>query len=73
MALMVKNKLTLRGFIVSDHDDLAAEMRSTVAPKVAAGEISSRETVVEGGIPAAPQAFLDLLRGKNTGKMLVRC
>ena len=48
-------------------------MRETVAPKVASGEIATRETVVEGGIPAAPQAFLDLLRGANTGKMLVRC
>ena len=30
-----------------------------------------RETIVEGGIEAAPQAFIDLLRGANTGKMVV--
>ena len=36
-----------------------------------AGGMKYRETVVEGGIEAAPQAFIDLLRGANTGKMLV--
>jgi len=30
------------------------------------------ETIVDGGVDAAPQAFLDLMRGANTGKMLVR-
>ena len=32
---------------------------------------TSRETVRDG-IEAAPQAFLDLFSGGNTGKMLVR-
>ena len=36
------------------------------------GRVKFRETVVEGGIEAAPQAFIDLLRGANTGKMVVR-
>ena len=31
-----------------------------------------RETIVDGGVEAAPQAFIDLLRGANTGKMVVR-
>jgi hypothetical protein len=30
-----------------------------------------RETVVDG-LERAPEAFIDLLRGGNTGKMLVR-
>ena len=38
---------------------------------IAAGKITSRETVHEG-IEAAPQAFLGLFSGGNTGKMLVR-
>ena len=38
---------------------------------IAAGKVTSRETVREG-IEAAPQAFLDLFSGGNTGKMLVR-
>jgi NADPH-dependent curcumin reductase CurA len=30
-----------------------------------------KETVVDG-LDNAPQAFIDLLRGANTGKMIVR-
>jgi NADPH-dependent curcumin reductase CurA len=43
---------------------------SEVAPLVAKGELKFEETVVDG-IRNAPQAFLDLLDGANTGKMLV--
>jgi NADPH-dependent curcumin reductase CurA len=38
---------------------------------VADGRIVVRETVREG-LEAAPQALIDLLRGENVGKMLVR-
>ena len=36
------------------------------------GRVKFRETIVDGGVEAAPQAFIDLLRGANTGKMVVR-
>jgi hypothetical protein len=35
------------------------------------GEIAHAETIVDG-LDRAPGAFIDLLRGANTGKMLVR-
>jgi NADPH-dependent curcumin reductase CurA len=38
---------------------------------VASGKLKSRETVHEG-LEAAPDAFLGLFSGENTGKMLVR-
>jgi len=38
---------------------------------VASGELRYRETVVDG-IERMPEAFIGLLRGDNTGKMLVR-
>ncbi len=41
------------------------------APLIASGSIVVRETIVDG-LEHAPQAFIDLLRGANTGKMLVR-
>ena len=71
MFLMVARKLTLRGFIVSDHTDLRAEFTERVSDLLTSGRLVVRETVREGLEDAVP-AFLDLLRGGNTGKMIVR-
>jgi NADPH-dependent curcumin reductase CurA len=35
------------------------------------GKLKYRDTIVEG-IENAPQAFIGLLQGENTGKMLVK-
>jgi NADPH-dependent curcumin reductase CurA len=72
MFLAVGKRLTLRGFIVRDHSDRAADFLREVGGWLREGRIVARETVVEGGVQAAPQAFMDLLSGANTGKMLVR-
>jgi NADPH-dependent curcumin reductase CurA len=71
LSLLVGKRLTLRGFLVGDHTDLRPEFQETVAGWLRAGELQARETVREG-LENAPQAFLDLLRGGNTGKMIVR-
>ena len=42
-----------------------------VGPLLKAGKIKYRETIVEG-IENAPKAFLGLLKGENSGKMLVK-
>jgi hypothetical protein len=42
-----------------------------MGPWLASGAVKSRETIVEG-LEAAPDAFLGLFKGENTGKMLVR-
>jgi NADPH-dependent curcumin reductase CurA len=67
----VLKRLTLRGFIVRDHDDLRPEFESRVAGWLRSGEVTARETVMEGLDNAAP-ALLSLLAGGNVGKMLVR-
>jgi NADPH-dependent curcumin reductase CurA len=72
LALAIGKRLTLRGFIIFDHADRQAAFLEEVAPLLRDGRITARETIVDGGIEAAPQAFIDLLRGANTGKMLVR-
>ena len=71
MFLVVGKRLSLRGFIVGDHTDLRPQFVETVTGWLRSGELQARETVRDGLDDAVP-AFLDLLRGGNTGKMVVR-
>jgi NADPH-dependent curcumin reductase CurA len=71
LSLLVGKRLTLRGFLVGDHADLRPEFAETVGGWLRAGDLVVRETMREGLEEAVP-AFLDLLRGGNTGKMVVR-
>lgn len=70
MFMAASKRLTLRGFIVTDHADRREAFEEEVGGWVRNGDIVVRETVVEG-IAQAPHAFIALLRGANTGKMLV--
>jgi hypothetical protein len=65
------NRVTIRGFIVSDHADRLGDFLRDMTAWVAAGRVKYREDVVEG-LDRAPAAFIGLLRGQNFGKMLVR-
>ena len=67
----IGKNLTLRGFIVGRYDHLADEYRSRAADWLAEGRLRGDETFRDG-LENAPQAFIDLLAGANTGKMLVR-
>jgi hypothetical protein len=67
----VLKRLTLRGFIVRDHDDLRPEFERRVADWLRSGRITARETVADG-LDNAAGALLSLLDGGNIGKMLVR-
>src|SRR5262245_47775336 len=71
MFLIVTRRITIRGFIVLDWAGEGKSFVSEVAPLVASGQIKARETVIEG-LENAPHAFLELLRGGNTGKMVVK-
>lgn len=68
---IIPKRLTLRGFIVSDHMDRMADFTRDVGGWLTEGRVRSRETVVDG-IDNAPAAFIGLLRGDNIGKMVVR-
>jgi len=71
LGLVITKRLTLRGFIVSDHSGRMPDMIAEVSGWLREGKLSHAETVVDG-LDRAPDAFIDLLRGANTGKMLVR-
>ncbi len=69
--MLFTKRLTVQGFIVSDHYDRFDEFLAEVGPLVRDGRLRYHETIVDG-IEQAPAAFLGLLRGANIGKMLVK-
>jgi NADPH-dependent curcumin reductase CurA len=71
LGLVITKRLTLRGFIVSDHARRMPDMIADVSAWLRDGTLTHAETVVDG-LDHAPDAFIDLLRGANTGKMIVR-
>ena len=64
-------RLTMRGFIVSEHIELWPQGLTELGGLVATGKLKFRESVAEG-LAAAPEAFIGLLKGKNFGKQLVK-
>ena len=72
MALLVGKRARLRGFIVGDHWARFGEFRAEVEQLHAEGRLKIPEAIVEGGIEAAPRAFVEMLRGEHLGKVVVR-
>ncbi|MGP3920882.1 NADP-dependent oxidoreductase [Nonomuraea sp. 10N515B] len=68
---VVTKRLTLRGVLVTDHLHRFPEYIAQAAAWLTDGGLRTEETVVEG-LEQAPDAFLGVLHGANTGKMLVR-
>lgn len=68
---LITRGLTLQGFTLGSYLHLAPEFQHTVAPWFTDGRIAYDETVVDG-IEHTVEAFLAMMRGANTGKMLVR-
>ncbi|GAA1215632.1 NADP-dependent oxidoreductase [Kitasatospora nipponensis] len=71
LALAIGKRLRLEGMLVSDHAALKPQFVAEVAGWLKDGSLRSEETVVDG-VEHAVDAFLGLLRGENTGKMVVR-
>jgi NADPH-dependent curcumin reductase CurA len=68
---VLTKRLSVRGFIVSDHSDRWDDFYRDVSGWIRAGRIKYREDVVDG-LERAPEAFIGLLQGRNFGKLLVR-
>ena len=69
--LILQSRLTIEGFIVSEHMEVWPEALKELGTLVATGKLKYRESVAEG-IASAPEAFLGLLKGRNFGKQLVK-
>ncbi|MFE2542395.1 NADP-dependent oxidoreductase [Actinacidiphila glaucinigra] len=71
LSRLIQNRLRIEGFLVGDHYDLQPQFVQEVGGWIREGRLHYRETVVDG-IENNLEAFLGVLRGDNTGKMLVR-
>lgn len=71
IAATIRKRLTIRGYVVSDHFGRMPEFVAEMSGWIETGKVVWRQSVDEG-IEAAPGAFLKLFSGENFGKMLVR-
>jgi NADPH-dependent curcumin reductase CurA len=71
-AIFKTRGVTVRDLFVGDFvADHQAAFLARMAPWVASGEVRYREDIREG-LESVPAAFIEMLRGGNFGKMLVR-
>lgn len=70
LAMVIGKRLRLQGLLVSDHAALQQQFVEEVSAWIRSGELKYSETKVSG-IENGVEAFLGLLRGENTGKMIV--
>jgi NADPH-dependent curcumin reductase CurA len=68
---IISRRLSLRGFIVSDHLERKADFLRDVGQWVREGRVHFRECIYQGLEQAVP-AFIAMLQGNHLGKTLVR-
>jgi hypothetical protein len=71
MMSIIGKRLTMRGFIVTDHPEACREYVSKASDWLAEGKLKYRETITKG-IENAPAAFINMLKGGNIGKQIVQ-
>src|SRR5262249_38477674 len=71
MFSVLRKRLLVRGFIVSDFASKQADFLRDVGEWVRTGRLKYREDIVDG-LEKAPTSFIGMLQGKNFGKTLVR-
>ncbi|MFI6151770.1 NADP-dependent oxidoreductase [Kitasatospora sp. NPDC051170] len=71
LPLAIGKRINLRGMNVGDHFHLVPDFARQVGGWLKDGSLATDETVVDG-IENAFEAFQAMMRGANTGKMLVR-
>jgi len=72
MGGILKRRIRIQGFIIfQDYGDRYPEFLKAMTPLVEQDKIHYREHVVEG-LENTPQAFFDMLKGKNFGKTVIK-
>jgi NADPH-dependent curcumin reductase CurA len=69
---LIMQRATIQGFLVLDYAPRFAEAITYLAGLLGEGKLHYDETIVDGGIEAAPDALRQLFDGTNVGKLLVR-
>ena len=70
MQLLV-TRASMTGFVIFDYADRYGEGVTQLARWLQAGELRSREDVVQGDIAQFPDVLLRLFHGENTGKLVL--
>ena len=68
---LIVTRSKIQGLLVSDYAPRFREGLTELAQWVREGKLKYHEQI-ENGIENTPKAFIDMLQGKNTGKMLVK-
>ncbi|MBD9643071.1 MULTISPECIES: NADP-dependent oxidoreductase [Pantoea] len=72
MGGILKRRIRMQGFIIfQDYGDRYPEFLKAMTPLVEQQKIHYREHMIDG-LENAPQAFFDMLKGKNFGKTVVK-
>jgi NADPH-dependent curcumin reductase CurA len=71
MRVVLTQRITIRGFIVSDFSNKEGAFLGDMSKWIADGKIKYKEDIVEG-LDNAVGAFQGLLEGKNFGKLLIQ-
>lgn len=72
LSTMLVRQIKIQGFVIIDYyERYYGEFLAEMGAWLAQGKLRFTEQVIEG-IENAPQAFIDLLRGDNFGKVVVR-
>ncbi|MGW4474902.1 NADP-dependent oxidoreductase [Nonomuraea sp. NPDC004354] len=69
---LIMQRATIKGFLVLDWAHRFEEAITYLAGLLGEGKLHYDETIVDGGIEAAPHALHQLFSGENLGKLLVR-
>ena len=71
MREVFNKRLTIRGFVISDHRDLFGKAQADLEAAYAAGKLVYEETIHDG-LENSPASFIGMLNGGNVGKQLIR-